>query len=485
MRAGAMPGTDPRLAGIWGTQPPAGGFMGGAAGPAPIETPIPTYANGGEIDGPGGPRDDNLMIMASDGEFVIPADVVRHKGEEFFHGLIDKSRAGQQAMPQGSGKGYADGGPVFGGWLNGKPVNADGTPFVGATPTSAPAPGVTPPPQNGAPPPQQAGTTPPPASGVTPNPAARPAGFGPTTPPPPGATPPPGAGDPWAGWPGQSNTENRSYGRTGLDPRLDALFNQALQSAMSRFSDPNGQQFYSGPTVAGLTPDEIAAQNQMRTTAGNAQPFASSGMDYFNTMLGRATNPQDDPTLNAAIDATKQGITQSATDPGGVFATIRGNAIANGNYGGSRQGIAEGVAQGRLNDTLARTEADMRMTGRSQDLNAAQGVLNAAPNIQSNAMFPSSILSGVGAQNRGVDQANMDAALRAWAYNSYEPDRRLQNLFGLLGSAPLGTTGQTSTTVGSDLVPGANGGTSTAQNLVGGAAAAGGIWNILRGLGIF
>ena len=34
----------------------------------------------GQISGPGGPKDDLVPAMLSDGEFVIPADVVSHLG---------------------------------------------------------------------------------------------------------------------------------------------------------------------------------------------------------------------------------------------------------------------------------------------------------------------------------------------------------------------------------------------------------------------
>lgn len=48
------------------------------------------YAHGGEVDGPGGPTDDKIPAMLSDGEYVIPADVVKAKGIEFFDNLKNK-----------------------------------------------------------------------------------------------------------------------------------------------------------------------------------------------------------------------------------------------------------------------------------------------------------------------------------------------------------------------------------------------------------
>lgn len=50
------------------------------------------YTGDGEVMGPsdGSGIDDQVPAMLSDGEYVIPADVVRKKGEEFFDKLIEK-----------------------------------------------------------------------------------------------------------------------------------------------------------------------------------------------------------------------------------------------------------------------------------------------------------------------------------------------------------------------------------------------------------
>ena len=51
------------------------------------------YMDDGDVDtgmGDGSGIDDTVPAMLSDGEFVIPADVVRKKGEEFFEKLIEK-----------------------------------------------------------------------------------------------------------------------------------------------------------------------------------------------------------------------------------------------------------------------------------------------------------------------------------------------------------------------------------------------------------
>jgi hypothetical protein len=45
---------------------------------------------GGKVVGPGGPKSDNIPIMVSPGEYVIPAHIVQMKGKEFFDSMLTK-----------------------------------------------------------------------------------------------------------------------------------------------------------------------------------------------------------------------------------------------------------------------------------------------------------------------------------------------------------------------------------------------------------
>ena len=59
-----------------------------------------SMAGGGRVRGPGGPVDDMVPAMLSNGEYVVPADVVEAKGVEFFDKLKAKyhTPAAQQRM---------------------------------------------------------------------------------------------------------------------------------------------------------------------------------------------------------------------------------------------------------------------------------------------------------------------------------------------------------------------------------------------------
>ena len=59
--------------------------------PMPQETGIP-FQQDGEVYGPGDGSgiDDRVTAQLSEGEFVIPADVVQKKGTEFFEKLVEQ-----------------------------------------------------------------------------------------------------------------------------------------------------------------------------------------------------------------------------------------------------------------------------------------------------------------------------------------------------------------------------------------------------------
>lgn len=71
------------------------------------------FAAGGQITGFGGPRQDNIPIMASAGEYVIPAHVVSDIGPGWFDSLIGKKpmRAGDGSSGIAIGR-FADGGLI-------------------------------------------------------------------------------------------------------------------------------------------------------------------------------------------------------------------------------------------------------------------------------------------------------------------------------------------------------------------------------------
>jgi hypothetical protein len=60
-----------------------------------------TFDQDGEVVGPGGPKDDAVDARLSDGEYVVPYEVVHRKGTEFFDKLIEKTHGDMDARAKG------------------------------------------------------------------------------------------------------------------------------------------------------------------------------------------------------------------------------------------------------------------------------------------------------------------------------------------------------------------------------------------------
>lgn len=133
-------------------------------------------------------------------------------------------------------------------------------------------------------------------------------------------------------------------------------------------------------------------------------------------------------------------------DPSGPMKSIRDDAMAGGAYGGTRQGIAEGIAMGRLGDSLTSNEANMRYSDLGAQYQRASGAAAALPSYLQSMMYPASALSSVGAQSRDLDQQQISSDMQRWAYETSMPDTRLQNLLNMInGTMPIGGTNYSQT----------------------------------------
>ena len=52
----------------------------------------------GEVDGPGGPKDDEVMAALSDGEFVMPVGAVKYYGIKHLENMRQKGLAHEKQL---------------------------------------------------------------------------------------------------------------------------------------------------------------------------------------------------------------------------------------------------------------------------------------------------------------------------------------------------------------------------------------------------
>lgn len=203
-------------------------------------------------------------------------------------------------------------------------------------------------------------------------------------------------------------------------------------------SDGFSEGFLSGPRFPGARPvgpsqDTLAGRDSLRgfATSGASQ-ILDPAQKAWQFGLSDVLSPDSNPYLKQTADAATRQITQAATDPGGVFSQIRSGAQEAGQFGGSRQGIAEGVAAGRVAQAVGDSSARLYSTGYGQGLDAYGRALAMTPQMLTSSAMPSAYLSALGATQdaEAQSQENYQAAGRTWDINS--PWMQLYNLAGVV-----------------------------------------------------
>lgn len=133
--------------------------------------------------------------------------------------------------------------------------------------------------------------------------------------------------------------------------------------------------------------------------AGNVQSQFLPQMQSLLTSLsnpGTASGPQLDAALKAAAAPLQDQYART------VVPSIQDAAVSAGAVGGSRQGIAEGLAKSELDKNIANINATTRYQALTDDLNRTmQGQSIAtqfAPALMSLMSQPTNILSSIGSQ---------------------------------------------------------------------------------------
>lgn len=204
---------------------------------------------------------------------------------------------------------------------------------------------------------------------------------------------------------------------------------------------------YPGPKVIPFSPaTDLARQYAFDYAIGPAVSQANNINSAVNFGLRDVLYPSSNPALQDTINAAIRPITESYTDPGGVMSKIRDSAQLSRQYGGSRQGIAEGIAGGRYAREVGDTASKIATEGYSKGLDTFARTLAFAPQALDVGLMPSNILSGVGAQSelKDTELENYLSSARMWGLNA--PWAPLQNYASIVfGGASPSTSSSTNT----------------------------------------
>lgn len=262
---------------------------------------------------------------------------------------------------------------------------------------------------------------------------------------------------------GQSSTDTTSAGsstaRQLLSPEQEALLGYVVPN-VQRFA-AHVPQRYQGPTVAGFDPSQVAAQETALGAVPAQSRLAGNAADTSNFYLGGDVwNPESNPNLQNAIGAATRPITQNFNEI--LMPAIRGEAIKTGGLGGSRQGVAEGIATRgaaqAIGDTSSKIVQDLYRTNMEGQLKA----LGLLPQTQQAQLAPTMTTGAVGDVRQGMSQALLDQQLQG--FNAEEmlrmaPLLQAREILSIIQGLPGG--GASTSGAGAGSAAGSTAGTAT------------------------
>lgn len=247
---------------------------------------------------------------------------------------------------------------------------------------------------------------------------------------------------------GQETTSTDPW--VGQQPYLEDLFGQA-------------QEYYQrgapGTEVSrDLTAGAVGKYGEAASgVEGYLDPIRTASQGYAT---GGLLDPANNPAFAKYLDLSSEAITKQFTE--GFLPQLTGGAVAAGNIGSSRQGVAEGIGAGKTLDVIGRNVAGLTSQAYGQGLQATMQAQALAPALAGTyGVAPRLATEGARLQYGLETQQDAEALDRLEAY---------QQLIG--GSYGSVTTGPGTKTGG---LSGALGGAATGAYLGPVGAAVGGV----------
>lgn len=257
--------------------------------------------------------------------------------------------------------------------------------------------------------------------------------------------------------------------------RLDPFIQEALQRNVMAAQQVSQLPYqpYSGPRVAGFRPAEqqafdIAQQavagrvgsQQLAGATQAAQQAAAFGPEQFQQNVAGFMSPYQ----QNVIDTTMARLSQARAERDAATKAQLAGARA---FGNTRRGVYEAQLAAEQDLNTAQTLANLYQQGYGQAaglaaglpgqrLQASQQLAALAPQALAQEQAYSSMLGGVGQQQRGMAQQNLDLAYRDFLEQRGYPVEQLRILqSGLQGLPAVTSTQQTSTQPGDGFLGGA------------------------------
>jgi len=223
---------------------------------------------------------------------------------------------------------------------------------------------------------------------------------------------------------------------------------------------------YQGSKVAPLNATQLQAQGMLSDAAtGSAQDFVNYALGNQQRINETALDPLSNPALPGLLQAGIRPLQESLTQS--VLPNVRNEAVAGGQYGGSRQGIAEGLASQSYFNAAQDVVSNVLGTAYSSGLDNATRLQSLTPSLAGTTGLPAQLLSAVGEQQYGQEQAQLTDEIQRYFNEQLLPFLAAKDAASVAFGIPAGLTSTNAS------VPASS--TSPLQGLLGGGALGAGI----------
>lgn len=222
-----------------------------------------------------------------------------------------------------------------------------------------------------------------------------------------------------------------------LSPEQRQLMNLAMPG-VTQFAAKVPER-YQGSTIAGFDPSQVAGQEGALQSAETQTALARGGagttLDWLNP---NALDITKQPGLQGNIEAATRPITQALTEQ--ALPAIRGSAEQTGNFGSSRQGIAEGLASGRASQAIGDATSGIVSKAYGTNVDAQLKALGLLPQTAGAQTTGDYTTSGVGDVRQGMTQAQLGEQVGNFNYDQLAPFLQSKDIMSLLSGMPGGAT---------------------------------------------
>ncbi len=230
-----------------------------------------------------------------------------------------------------------------------------------------------------------------------------------------------------------------SKGATRSETSVPAYQEQAFKDLYAAGKQVAGMPFvpYTGPKLAGFSPDQLAGFEAARGLFGETQAFSPVSQLQNLAQTPLDVSPYMSPYIEGVIDPALRGI-QERQDIAELQAQDK--AIKAGAFGGSRGTILETEAAKPYIQQAADTEAQLLQSGYEQALRTGaqqqafqSGLLSDLFNQQLKGI---GLLSGFGGEQQNLQQRALDVARGEFERALSYPAQQLAYLTGAISGVP-------------------------------------------------